>query len=143
MTLRITIPDTPTQVHEQAILDVLVQHNQKMAGPSGYRPVALLLTDESGATVGGLYGKITYDWLFVELLAVPSDQRSQGHGTDLMDKAEHIARASGCIGVWLDTYEFQALGFYRKRGFEVFGTIEDHPIGQRRFFLRKQLIQDA
>lgn len=114
-----------------------------MTGPSGFRPVAVLLTDETGATVGGVYGMINYDWLFVELLAVPSDKRSQGHGTNLMDEAERIARAGGCIGVWLDTYEFQALDFYRKRGFEVFGTIEDHPIGQRRYFMRKQLKQDA
>jgi len=56
-----------------------------------------------------------------------------------MDETEKIARASDCIGIWLDTYEFQARGFYEKIGFEVFGTLEDHPAGSQRFFLRKRL----
>jgi GNAT superfamily N-acetyltransferase len=140
MTLTITTPQTPTEADEQAILAVLVAHNTETAGPSGYRPVAVLLTDEAGATVGGLWGRISYDWMFVEYLALPGEHRSQGLGTKLMDEAEGIARSAGCVGVWLDTYEFQALGFYSKRGFEVFGTIEDHPVGQRRYFLQKRLI---
>jgi GNAT superfamily N-acetyltransferase len=41
-------------------------------------------------------------------------------GKALMAQAENIARANGCIGLWLDTYEFQARGFYEKLGFEVF-----------------------
>ena len=56
-----------------------------------------------------------------------------------MQQGEAIARADGCVGVWLDTYEFQARGFYEKLGFDLFGTLDDHPIGQKRFFLRKQL----
>ncbi|WP_062016207.1 N-acetyltransferase [Aureimonas sp. AU4] len=141
MTLTITCPDHPSEAHERAILDVLVAYNTEKAGPSGHRPVAVLLTDEADATVGGLWGHLAYDWLFVELLAVPADRRSQGLGTGLMDEAERIARAAGCVGLWLDTFEFQALGFYRKRGFELFGTIEDHPVGHRRYFLQKRLAQ--
>ena len=95
--------------------------------------------DEDGKAVGGLWGRLAYDWLFIELLAVPEQYRGQDHGTALMNEAERIARASGCTGIWLDTYEFQARGFYEKLGFEVFGTLEDHPAGQRRFFLRKHL----
>jgi ribosomal protein S18 acetylase RimI-like enzyme len=67
------------------------------------------------------------------------NQRGKGCGKALMAQAENIARANGCIGLWLDTYEFQARGFYEKLGFEVFGTLDDHPIGQKRFFLRKRL----
>ena len=55
-----------------------------------------------------------------------------------MLEAERIARANGCVGIWLDTYEFQARGFYEKLGFEVFGSLKDHPVGHRRFFLRKR-----
>jgi ribosomal protein S18 acetylase RimI-like enzyme len=50
-----------------------------------------------------------------------------------------IAAARGCIGVWLDTYAFQARGFYEKLGYEVFGTLADHPRGGGRFFMRKLL----
>lgn len=139
MALRITIPETPSEADERAVLAVLREHNERAGGPSGYRPIAVLLKGEGDATVGGLSGWISYDWMFVEYLAVPADRRSQGLGTRLMDEAERLAREAGCAGVWLDTYDFQALDFYRKRGFEVFGTIRDHPVGQNRYFLQKRL----
>jgi RimJ/RimL family protein N-acetyltransferase len=56
-----------------------------------------------------------------------------------MHRAEDIARAHGCIGLWLDTYEFQARGFYEKLGFTLFGTLDDHPVGRKRFFLQKRI----
>ncbi|HEY3138703.1 MAG TPA: GNAT family N-acetyltransferase, partial [Blastocatellia bacterium] len=37
-----------------------------------------------------------------------------------------------------DTYDFQALGFYQKRGYEVFGLLEGFPTGYRRYFLQKR-----
>jgi GNAT superfamily N-acetyltransferase len=55
-----------------------------------------------------------------------------------MNRAEIFARERGCIGMWLDTFEFQARGFYEKLGFEVFGTIEDHPVGMNRYFMKKR-----
>lgn len=139
MTLRITIPESPSEAVRDAILAPLRAYNVSHGGDPRLRPVAILLTDDAGAPVGGLWGKCVYDWLFVELLAVPSQHRGAGHGEALMTRAEEIARSHGCIGIWLDTYEFQARGFYEKLGFEPFGTLDDHPIGQKRFFLRKRL----
>jgi len=139
MTLRITIQDNPSEADRQAVLAPLRAHNMAQAGDPHLRPVALLLTDEHGEHLGGLLGKCSYDWLFVELLAVPEEHRGANHGKALMAKAEEIARAHGCIGIWLDTFEFQARGFYEKLGFEVFGTLDDHPVGQKRYFLRKRL----
>jgi GNAT superfamily N-acetyltransferase len=139
MPLRLSIPDTPSEADREAVLAPLRAYNISRAGDPRIRPVAILLNDEDGKAVGGLWGRLAYDWLFIELLAVPEQYRGQDHGTALMNEAERIARASGCTGIWLDTYEFQARGFYEKLGFEVFGTLEDHPAGQRRFFLRKHL----
>ncbi|WP_336492066.1 GNAT family N-acetyltransferase [Methylobacterium nigriterrae] len=139
MTLRITIPENPSEADRDAIIAPLRAYNIAHAGDPRIRPVAILLTDEHGTHIGGLWGKCVYDWLFVELLAVPEEYRGGSYGKTLMSEAEGIARANGCTGVWLDTYEFQARGFYEKLGFEVFGMLEDHPIGQKRFFLHKRL----
>lgn len=105
---------------------------------SAYPSRRYLLTDEHGAHIGGLWSKCAYDWLFVELLVVPEEYRGGYYGKSLMSQAEGIARANGYIGLWLNTYEFQARGFYENQGFEVFGTLDGHPIGQKRFFLRKR-----
>lgn len=138
MTLRLTIVESPSDADREAIIAPLRAYNISRAGEPRIHPVALLLTDEDGTHVGGLWGKCAYDWLFVELLAVPEQHRGGNYGTALMEQAEKIAHANGCIGMWLDTYEFQARGFYEKLGFELFGTLDDHPIGQKRFFLRKR-----
>jgi hypothetical protein len=45
--------------------------------------------------------------------------------------------------VWLDTYSFQARGFYERLGYTVFGTINDYPPGHSRFFLTKTLSPDG
>ena len=93
------------------------------------------------AKVGGLAGWTTYDWFFVVGLVVPQALRGQGLGRELMQRAEAFAREQGMIGLWLDTFDFQARGFYEKLGFTVFGTIEDHPVGGRRYFLNKRFGQ--
>ena len=139
MTLRITIPDSPSSADREAVLAPLHAHNVRQAGDPHIHPIAILLTDADGGHVGGLWGKTVYDGLFVELLGVPEPRRGQGYGIALMQEAERIARDHGCVGIWLDTFEFQARGFYEKLGFTLFGTLEDHPVGSRRYFMSKRL----
>jgi len=138
MTLRIVIPEAPSDMDRDAVIAPLRAYNIREAGDPDIRPVAILLVDEDGHKVGGLWGRTGYDWLFVELLAVPEAYRGGRFGTALMQEAERVARERKCIGIWLDTYDFQARGFYEKLGFAVFGTLEDHPVGHCRFFLRKR-----
>lgn len=139
MTLRLTVPDEPTEADREAVGVPLRAYNLREGGDPRMRTVAVLLTDSQGKHVGGLWGKTVYDWLFVEWLAVPDDWRGQGHGTALMNEAERIARSHDCVGMFLDTFDFQARGFYEKLGFEVFGTLDDHPVGHCRYFMRRRL----
>ncbi len=101
-------------------------------------PLAILVRDETGAVVGGLTGRTTAAWLYVELFWLPEALRGTGLGTRMMMAAEAEAVRRGCIGAHLDTYDYQAPGFYRKLGYEVFGSIEDHPPGHTRFWMRKR-----
>ena len=56
-------------------------------------------------------------------------------------RPRHYAASRGCFAATLDTHSFEALGFYQKRGYEVFGTLEDYPPGHTKYFLRKRLAQ--
>jgi hypothetical protein len=58
-----------------------------------------------------------------------------------MSQAEREAIRRGCRGAWLDTFSFQARGFYERLGYTVFGTIAGCPPGHSRFFLKKDLGQ--
>jgi ribosomal protein S18 acetylase RimI-like enzyme len=78
-----------------------------------------------------------FSHLHVDLLFLPESLRRIGIGRQLMSDAEGEAIRRGCRGAWLDTYSFQARGFYERLGYTVFGTIEDYPPGYSRFFLKK------
>jgi GNAT superfamily N-acetyltransferase len=138
--LDIVVPDHPEKADRDAIVTALVAFNESRAGPAGFKELAILLrAPSSGETVGGLWAKFVYDWLYVELLFVPESVRGAGLGSRLLERAEEHAIARGCAGIWLDTFGFQARGFYERNGYTIFGTLEDHPRGTQRFFLRKIL----
>jgi GNAT superfamily N-acetyltransferase len=139
MTVQLIVSDAPEAADREAIVTGLIQFNTMQAGPSGGQPLAILIKDVEGTTIGGLWGRTGYDWLFVELLHVPEALRGTGVGRDVMAQAEIEARARNCRGIWLDTFSFQALGFYEKLGFVKFGQIDDYPAGHQRFFLQKRL----
>ncbi|HEX4765992.1 MAG TPA: GNAT family N-acetyltransferase [Lichenihabitans sp.] len=132
------VPAVPERADRDALLRLLAAYEAEKAGPLRIEQLAILIKDEAGATIGGLYGWTMFRWLMVESLFVPERLRGSGTGTALMAQAESTARARDCIGIWLDTYDFQAPGFYAKLGFEAFGAVEDHPPGHRRIFMRKR-----
>jgi len=140
MSARIEVMFNPGEEERSAILRPLRAYNVAQAGDAQAQTFALLVRDEgSEEVIGGLYGEIFYRWLFIELLAVPEQARGQGVGTRLMNMAEELARAKGCVGIWLDTFDFQAPEFYQRHGFVEFGQLEDFPPGHKRFFLQKRL----
>lgn len=137
--MTIEVVASPGEDERLAILAALVAHNDASVGPTERRQVAIVVRDAAGAITGGLWGMIGYRWLFIQYLALPPESRGQGLGRRLMEQAEAEARAAGCIGIWLDTFSFQARGFYEKLGYGVFGQIDDFPPGHSRFFLTKRI----
>lgn len=131
-------PDT-----RSAILEGLLAYNDARTGGQFGPPrsIAIALKDPAtGKAVGGLTARISYSRMYVELLFIPEHLRGQRLGEQVMAEAERIAREAGCTGIWLDSYSFQAPGFYEKLGFVPFGDIPDYPPGHRRVFLHKSLV---
>jgi GNAT superfamily N-acetyltransferase len=141
MSTRIEMAVNPGEDERAAILRPLRAYNLAQAGDPKPEAVALLVRDEqSNEIIGGLYGEIFYRWLFIELLAIPEQTRGQGTGSRLMDMAEALAREKGCVGIWLDTFDFQAPAFYQKHGFSEFGHLDNFPPEHKRFFFQKRLV---
>lgn len=137
--MEIVLVDPPTQPDRDAIVRPLVAFNTETFGPSGHHPIALLLREPgSDETLGGLWAKAAFGWLYVELLVVPEAARGRGLGGALMSRAEEEALRLGCRGVWVDCFG-PMRGFYEKAGYAAFGTIPDHPDGVDRVFLVKRL----
>ena len=129
----------PSEVDRRAVIHGLVAYNDSKVSERALSDFMVRLRNSDGAVVGGLFGRMFCRWLFVELLFVPEELRGQGVGKEMMRKAEAFAAENNCIGVWLDTFTFQAPQFYQKLGYSVFGQIDDYPPGQSRVFLQKRL----
>jgi hypothetical protein len=56
-----------------------------------------------------------------------------------MSTIETQGRLRGFRGAWLDTFSFQAPGFYESIGYQPFGELPDFPPGSRRHFFWKPL----
>lgn len=139
MNVTIHLTDAPDDRMRRAIVGPLLAYNDDQTGTSDFKPLAVMLADADGTSVGGLWGRTAYGWLFVELLLVPEPLRGRGLGRQLMQRAEQEAVARGCHGAWLDTFEFQARGFYERLGYDCFGELSDYPPGFSRYFMKKTL----
>jgi GNAT superfamily N-acetyltransferase len=140
MPITMEIADAASDADHEAIFKPLLAYNETHVA-TDYEPFAIRLRDGAGGIVGGLFARKFYRWLFVELLFVPTAARGTGLGTRMLERAELFARERGCVGIWLDTFTFQAPNFYRKLGFTQFGALEDYPKGSTRFFFQKRLDQ--
>ena len=138
-TFTIRLTDIPDDASRAGILRPLVAYNEAKTGRRDQRPLIITIDDADGRAIGGLWGRTALDWLFVELLVVPEELRGRGVGTDLMGRAENEARARGCHSAWLDTFDFQARGFYERLGYTPFAELSDYPVGSTRYFMKKAL----
>lgn len=117
----IEILETEADIRED-ILDVLNGEAEAVGHRFEGQTVSIVAKDGEHFR-GGLFGKIMLERLYVELLGVTADARGQNVGERLMRVAETKARERGLKGVYLDTYSFQAPGFYEKIGYMEFGRL--------------------
>ena len=98
----------------------------------------ILARDATGAVQGGAKCEIAWGWLYLDWLWVAEALRGQDWGTRLLAAAEDLARETGCLGVHLNTWSFQAPGFYRKQGYTEVGQMLDMPPGAIRYWFAKR-----
>ena len=80
--------------------------------------------EDDGRMVAGIVAGSTFRTVEVEFLFVDEDFRGRGLGSALLRKVEEDARAAGMEHVLLNTYSFQAPGFYRKMGYTQLFAID-------------------
>ena len=133
----ITLETDPDPSLRSDILAPLIAYNESAGGPAHGGLLAVTVKNEEDAVVGGLWGRVGYGFLFIELLAL-GPAKGVGLGRKVMGLAEVEARRRGLVGMWLDTWTFQAPDFYPKLGFVEFGRITGYPPGHDRIFYVKR-----
>ena len=117
----------------------LIRYNLQQAGPFSYKRTVLTVRDAKKRILGGVILQSYWLETYVELLWLSARARRLGLGRQLMQEAERRARRRGSRLLHLNTYSFQAPGFYEKLGYKPFGELRDLSNPTRRFWLWKRL----
>jgi GNAT superfamily N-acetyltransferase len=106
-----------------------------------WTPLEFVAKDADGNVLGGILAGIGYwNGLEINILWVQEVHRNLGIGTQLLQHTEKIARKKGAVISMLDTFDFQAEGFYLKMGYQPIGEIPNFPEGHKRIYFSKKLI---
>jgi ribosomal protein S18 acetylase RimI-like enzyme len=137
--LNIVYVEQPGQAEWGAIGGGINAYNEEQAGEEGSQRLCFVLQSPDEEVLGGVIGLTYWDWFQLDLMWIKEEFRGRGYGHRLLALAEDEARKRGVKNVYLDTFSFQAIGFYQKYGYEIFGELPDFPAGHQRYWLRKQL----
>jgi GNAT superfamily N-acetyltransferase len=138
--LSITLLETADPEDAKFVQERLREFNeQKVGDEDHHQMLAIFIRDPEQNILGGLLGDTYWGWLYVSILWIDERLRGHGYGERLLAAAEQEAIRRGCKHAHLDTMSFQALPFYEKHGYTVFGVLEDLPEGHKKIFLQKKL----
>ncbi|MBS4201274.1 GNAT family N-acetyltransferase [Bacillus sp. FJAT-49732] len=104
-----------------------------------YEEISLYLRDENSNVRGAIIGAVCWNWLEIYSLIVDEEIRKFGFGTKLLLEIEKMAQDRQCDFIKVDTLSFQALGFYEKHGYKVFGSIDNVGRHFKHYYLKKDL----
>ena len=116
----------------------LVRFNRERAGPFNYSRIVMSVRGRNGRLLGGLILQSYWQESYIELLWLSARARGKGIGSKLLEEAERRARRRGSRLIHLNTYSFQAPGFYEKHGYRRFGGMSGSPRGGSRHFYVKR-----
>ncbi|OMF23484.1 GNAT family N-acetyltransferase [Paenibacillus sp. FSL H8-0548] len=139
--MELYISHEPNKTDKEYVINKMIEFNLQHFPDDlkgRYQVVNLFLKDTNGEIYGGLVGEICWNWMEVHYLFVELDQRKLGYGKAILAEAEKLAKEKKCDFIKLDTLSFQALDFYKKQGYEVFGTLQNAG-GHSHYYLKKDI----
>ncbi|MBX2855327.1 MAG: GNAT family N-acetyltransferase [Rhodobacteraceae bacterium] len=107
--------------------------------PEESAPFAIIRRDGEGRLTAAASGEISFRSLHISHLFVASPLRRRGVGASLLSAVEAYSRARQCERLHLETRSGDALRFYRRHGFEIFGELPRYAGEQSLYFLQKRL----
>ena len=136
--MQLTTPQPPQDDEIEALRIGLSGYNKDHAGTHLRERIASFIKDEEGKVHGGIIADIKWGWLHIDWLWIDERIRKEGWGGRLLTTMEQYAGSKGITNFHLETTSFQALPFYQKQGYTVFGELPDMPPGHITYFLKKR-----
>ena len=140
MSIRIT--NDGNERDEKEIFEMLLDYNLRYLEKSESEPIGVFY-EEDNKKLAGLTGETFGNWLCVKYLFVSEELRGRGMGSELLKAAEDEAVKRGCRYAFVDTFSFQAPGFYIKNGYKEVFVLENYPCTGKRHYYTKELDKNA
>lgn len=132
------ITSTPEQDDLELISNSVRMYNLEHM-PNDFCELAVFERDSDRNIIAGLTAVTYWQRLDIHYLWVSPQNRGLGLAKAVLLAAENEARQRGCISSQLDTFDFQALNFYLKLGYEIFGESTGFQNDHKRYYLIKAL----
>ena len=133
----------PTTREERRLDDELMAYNLQKVPPTQEEPfvkICRCAKGPRGELLGGVLAcGVLWNVLHIQTVWVREDCRRTGIASALLREVEEEAKQQGCGIAQLDTYDFQAKGFYEKCGYWVFGELKGAPAGHSHYYMYKIL----
>lgn len=130
------------QEDREFIRNKVIEHNGASLPEEQKSPkegISFIARDENGEIIGGVTGTAYWGHMHIDFLWVDPEVRGQRIAEQLMKQMEEYSRTQNYSLLVVETFSFQAPGFYKKQGFQEFGVLEDHPKGHSKHFFEKRL----
>ena len=138
MTNNVLTKSTPSSGELQFLEDRLYEYNSQQTGRDDGQLFAFFIRNDQQEIVAGCSGWTWAAACEIQTLWVHPSLRGQGHGRELLEAAEQEARAHGCKVIQIESYSFQAPGFYQKCGYKLAWHLDGFPPGHQLFCLVKR-----
>lgn len=133
------VEDQPAEQDLEFLEDQINRYNMAQVGAFDARRLAIFVRDEQQAILAGITGYTWAGMCEIQFLWVAAELRGQGYGGRLLAAAEQEARARGCQIIVLNSYSFQAPGFYQQHGYSLVGQIDGCPPNHSNHYFKKML----
>ncbi|ATY89745.1 GNAT family N-acetyltransferase [Pectobacterium atrosepticum] len=134
--MNLNVTDTPEPDEEEFVIESLWKHNEQYESVD-ISPLFLNFKDDENNIIAGLISRTWWGALEVQYLWVSEAYRKSGLGRKLMQKAENEALKRGYHQAYVDTFGFQAKGFYEKLGYTEYGNLPGYAHKHTRHYLAK------
>lgn len=141
MSYTITRHDDASDSSALKVVDDGIGEYNENAEPrlSEVRHLSCFARDANGRAVAGAVGRTWGKNVELQQIWLPESLRKSGLGTQLLREFEAAARDRGCTFAYLETWTFQARGFYEKNGYSVALEIDGYATGLSKFTMTKRL----
>lgn len=122
----------------------LIEFNMKQVPLDGIispEPINIVIQDNDAKLIGGINATVIRYWkrCHIDTFWIEERYRGTGYGGKFLAYVEKVALDKGCTLLELETYSFQAPGFYLKHGYQIIGILENHPEEHSQYFFKKEI----